>query len=301
VVRFRRAGILPRLLMKVIPLLVVLLVGCSSTAVASYGPTSLNYAVATETVTSGTYPFISSGTVSEAFTLGNCFSFNATGQASSGHVGTYSYVLTGPNSATISSSDNSYSPPFVSTVYVTFTGPTTATFTTIGSYGGYSGSAQGTTTFTILQPEPANTGIALVEVYEITEETGTTHRLVNISTRGFVGAGNQVLIGGFVVSGTVSETLLLRAVGPALATQVAGVLPNPTLTLYDGAGNVIAANTGWGNAPTVGPSLVKSTIQAATSAIMTSVGAFPLSAGSADSALVAILPPGSYTFIASEP
>jgi len=69
----------------------------------------------------------------------------------------------------------------------------------------------------------------------------------------------------------------------------------PTLTLFDSAGNVVATNTGWGNSPVPGSSTAQAGIDAATPSLMSSVYAFTLPSGSADCAMVATLPPGSYT------
>jgi len=67
--------------------------------------------------------------------------------------------------------------------------------------------------------------------------------------------------------------------------------------VYDSASpaNVIASNSGWQNAPVPGNSPVLASVQLATSAVMSSVGAFSLVAGSADSAMVLTLPAGAYT------
>lgn len=121
-------------------------------------------------------------------------------------------------------------------------------------------------------------------------------RLANLSTRGEVSAGAGVMITGLAVGGGSGDTVLIRAVGPGLAQfGLSGLLSNPVLTLYDSSGNVIAANTGWGNAPAAGSSPVQVTPQAATSAIFSEVSAFGLQAGSADSAMVVTLPSGIYT------
>lgn len=111
-------------------------------------------------------------------------------------------------------------------------------------------------------------------------------RLVNISTRAQVGTGGNILIPGFVIGGSGMETLLIRADGPSLAQfGVAGVLAQPSLKLFDSAGNVIASNTGWGANPS--PDQIAS--------VAASVGAFALASGSADCALIANLPAGAYT------
>ncbi len=86
------------------------------------------------------------------------------------------------------------------------------------------------------------TGIGLVEVYEI---DNTSSRLVNISTRGWVGTEDNTLIGGFVIDGTQSQTLLIRARGPSLADfGINGALPDPVMQLYSGQ-TVIARNNDW--------------------------------------------------------
>ena len=93
------------------------------------------------------------------------------------------------------------------------------------------------------------TGIALVEVYEL---DSVTTRLSNISTRGFVGIGDNVLIGGLIVNGTAPKNLILRAIGPSMAappTSLAGALSDPMLELHDGSGNLVASNDDWGSSP----------------------------------------------------
>ncbi len=110
--------------------------------------------------------------------------------------------------------------------------------------------------------------------------------LRNVSTRGLVGTGERVLVAGFVVAGDQPKRLLLRAVGPSLASLgVTGVLANPNLQLYRGQ-SVINQNDDWGN-------------NAEAQAAAAQVGAFPLPAGSLDSALVVTLNPGIYTAVVS--
>jgi hypothetical protein len=128
-----------------------------------------------------------------------------------------------------------------------------------------------------------STGVALAEIYEVSWN-GT--RLVNISARAQVGTGANILVPGFVISGTGSEKLLIRGDGPSL-TQfgVTGVLAQPTLAVYDSVASLIATNTGWStnaNAAQIG-------------AAFTATGAFALPSGSADSASLLDLAPGSYT------
>jgi hypothetical protein len=144
------------------------------------------------------------------------------------------------------------------------------------------------------------TGLALAEVYDADAAMGNganTARLVNFSARGNVGTGTDILIAGFVISGTGAETLLVRGMGPSLAPLgISGALAAPVITLHDANGLVIASNAGWANPPSAGNSPVGTGLQPATAAIFSSVGAFqPISANSADSALVITLPAGAYT------
>jgi hypothetical protein len=69
--------------------------------------------------------------------------------------------------------------------------------------------------------------------------------LSNLSTRSLVQTGDNVLIGGFIIGGDTPKTVLIRAIGPALATfGVPGVLANPTVTLFSGS-TAIARNDDW--------------------------------------------------------
>ena len=88
------------------------------------------------------------------------------------------------------------------------------------------------------------TGVTLVEVYDLSPETGSI--LGNISTRSFVQTGDNVMIGGFIVQGTASKRVIVRAIGPGLTRYgVPNVLVNPTLELHDGTGALIASNDNW--------------------------------------------------------
>ena len=114
----------------------------------------------------------------------------------------------------------------------------------------------------------SGSGVALVEVYDTAPGTGPA--IVNASTRAFVGTGDNVLIPGFVVGGTGTMRLLIRAVGPALAGfGVAGALADPTITLYRD-GRALWTNDNWSSSD-------QATEIANTSS---AVGAFPLTAGS---------------------
>jgi hypothetical protein len=92
-----------------------------------------------------------------------------------------------------------------------------------------------------------STGVALVEVYEL--DTLST-RLSSISTRGQVGTDQNVLIGGLTINGSTSKKLIVRALGPCMASppfSLSGTLSNPTLELHDSFGNLLASNDDWGN------------------------------------------------------
>lgn len=93
-----------------------------------------------------------------------------------------------------------------------------------------------------------DTGVGLIELYEL--DTG--QRLINLSTRGPVGTGDEVLIGGLVISGTTPQTVVIRAIGPSLAAHgVGGVLENPQIAVYRGA-DLIHSNTNWASAENAG-------------------------------------------------
>jgi hypothetical protein len=143
----------------------------------------------------------------------------------------------------------------------------------------------------VISDADGDDGVALGEVYDATPagtRTAATPRLINIAGRAEVGTGENVLIAGFVIGGSTSETVLIRGSGPALAQfGVAGALADPMLRVNqsngDGTSTLLGTNTGW-----------KGDAQVA--AVAASVGAFAWgSATSADSALLITLPPGEYT------
>jgi len=81
----------------------------------------------------------------------------------------------------------------------------------------------------ILGGSGGTTGIGIVEVYDL--ESGSPVQLANISSRGFVQTGDNVMIGGFIIAGTYPTTMIVRAIGPSL--PLAGKLEDPTLELVD--------------------------------------------------------------------
>ncbi len=129
---------------------------------------------------------------------------------------------------------------------------------------------------------------AQLSVGAIATSVDTT--LANISTRGVVGRGDDVLIAGLVIGGTTPKDVLIRAAGPALGDfGVGGTLTDPLLRIVNSRGETMMANDDWqagGNATAIRAAALR-------------VGAFEFKPNSRDSALLATLPPGSYTAVVS--
>lgn len=88
------------------------------------------------------------------------------------------------------------------------------------------------------------TGNGLVEVYDLDSNTSST--LANLSTRGFVGVGDNVMIGSLIIGNGDSSIVVVRAIGPSLAgAGVVNPLLDPTIELHDGNGAVIGFNDDW--------------------------------------------------------
>ncbi len=105
-----------------------------------------------------------------------------------------------------------------------------------------------------------------------------TKQLLNVSTRATAGAGDGVMVGGFIVSGTTNKRVVLRALGPSLAQSgVNGTLADPVLTLYNANGVLMESNN--------------NRLQ------LDGVVNLLLPSNPAESYLTAILPPGSYTAV----
>ncbi|HEY2103349.1 MAG TPA: DVUA0089 family protein [Chthoniobacterales bacterium] len=133
----------------------------------------------------------------------------------------------------------------------------------------------------IVRGNNGGTGIGQVEAFDA--DLSTDSQLANISTRGFVDTGDNVMIGGFVVGGAGgSAKVVARAIGPSLFTrfQIQGALADPILTLFDGNGTQIGQNDNWKDTQ-------QSDIQA--------TGLAPTD--DHESAILATLPGGSYTAI----
>ncbi len=95
----------------------------------------------------------------------------------------------------------------------------------------------------IVRGKDEGVGIALVEAYDRDPMSG---ELGNISTRGFVDAGDNCLIGGFIIDPTESARVIVRAIGPSLAdSNVPNPLQDPILELHDGNGDLIKMNDDW--------------------------------------------------------
>jgi len=130
-------------------------------------------------------------------------------------------------------------------------------------------------------------GIGLLEVYDISGSA----RLINLSTRAVVAAGNGVLISGLVIApSTGTRRLLIRAAGPSLAVLgVAGAIVDPVFSIFNDKSVIISggSNDNWSSGTAANT--------AAVSAAFAQAGAFPFAEGSRDAALVIDLNPGSYT------
>ena len=124
-------------------------------------------------------------------------------------------------------------------------------------------------------------GIALVEMYDL-ERAKSTSRPINVSTRGRVLSGDNVMIGGFVIGGNRSRRVIARALGPTLSARgVNGVLSNPQLAIYDSAGGEMAVNDDWR--------------QSDQAAAITASGLQP--PNDREPAIIMTLAPGAYTVI----
>ena len=122
-------------------------------------------------------------------------------------------------------------------------------------------------------------GAVLVELYDATATFGlTTPRLINVSVLKNIGTGLTV---GFVIGGSGTMRVLVRAIGPTLTGfGVTGSLSDPRLSLFNASGRILGGNDNWNSAD---------------ASTMAAVGAFALPLFSSDAALVAPLAPGNYT------
>jgi len=124
-------------------------------------------------------------------------------------------------------------------------------------------------------------GIGLVEAYDLSPVGDS--KLANISTRGSVGTGDNVLIVGFIVGDTANATTIVRALGPSLGSTVSGVLNDPSLAIVDSNGVVLATNDNWQDDPNM--------------SAITQNGLSPTN--QAEAATLLYAPPGAYSVIAA--
>ena len=123
-----------------------------------------------------------------------------------------------------------------------------------------------------------------VEVYDLGQAAAS--KLGNISTRGFVSTGDDIMIGGFILGGNNGQdNVIVRGIGPSLAAfGISNVLANPQLELRDGSGTLIRSNNDWMDDP-------------AQKALITAAGLAPTN--NLESAIYATLAPGQYTALLS--
>jgi hypothetical protein len=111
--------------------------------------------------------------------------------------------------------------------------------------------------YTVVIRGVANTtGIGVIEIYDNNQAADSD--LANISTRGFVQTGNDVLIGGFTLGGNNNPTnMVVRALGPSLASfGLTNLLADPTLELHNSNGTIMVANDDWQSDPVSAAQLI---------------------------------------------
>jgi uncharacterized delta-60 repeat protein len=136
-------------------------------------------------------------------------------------------------------------------------------------------------TYTAIVRGNGNTsGVALIEVYDLNPPFDS--KLANISTRAFVGTGDNLVIGGFFLGGNSGDDrIVLRGIGPSLtAAGVPDALADPTLELRDGDGALLVSNNDWQDDPAQAAELIAAGLAPSD----------PLESG-----IAATLPPGPYT------
>ncbi len=95
----------------------------------------------------------------------------------------------------------------------------------------------------IVSGSGSSSGIGLFELYDLTPDAG---RVANISTRSRVETGDEVMIGGFILSSQIPNKVIVRAIGPSLTSLgVKDALVDPTLELYDSYGTLLDSNDNW--------------------------------------------------------
>ena len=133
----------------------------------------------------------------------------------------------------------------------------------------------------VLAGKNQTTGVGLVVVYDTSHAAAS--QLANISTRGFVLTGNNVMIGGFILGGNSNTHVVVRGIGPSLAQfGLSPVLADPTLELHDSNGAALVVNDDWQSDPAI-------------AAQLTAIGLAP--SDPKESGIYTSLPPGSFTAI----
>jgi hypothetical protein len=128
-----------------------------------------------------------------------------------------------------------------------------------------------------------NNGVGLVEIYDLSSTNSS--KLANISTRGSVQTAENVMIGGFILGGTSINPakVVVRGIGPSLAQAgISNPLSNPSLSLFDSNGQLVALNNNWQD-------------DANQASQLQALGLAPQNP--AESAIVTMLPPGQYTAV----
>jgi hypothetical protein len=242
---------------RILPALAGLLLAVSAQA-QTFAPTSvIGNTLLNSTLTSSTGGANADGSFTDLLSVnGTDYSVNSSGSLYA--PAPYTYANTGANTGTITEGSES--------IALTFTSVSGGTFVATNGAATQSG------TFTLASLGVPTALNALV----------MGNSLLNFSNLTYLSAGTTSTAG-FVIGGTIPVNVLVRATGPGLGHfGVTGTLATPKITLLDAKGNVVATNAGYGNSPTL-------------NAAFAAAGAFSFPAGSADSAVLMSLAPGSYT------
>jgi hypothetical protein len=133
----------------------------------------------------------------------------------------------------------------------------------------------------VLRGNGTAAGIGLVEVYDL--QTSATSKLANLSTRGLVGAGQNIMIGGTIVTGPDNARVVFRAIGPSLAgVGIQNSISDPQLDLFNSNGVKISSNNNWKDSQQT---------------VIANSGLAP--GNDSESAILSDLAPGGYTAIVS--
>ncbi len=134
-----------------------------------------------------------------------------------------------------------------------------------------------------LQPDDVAGAVSLYGAPPNAPPPTGNSQILQISTRGTVGTGDNVMIGGFIIDGSMTKKVIIRAIGPSLGTSgISGALSNPTLELHDSTGALLQSNDDW-----------------RTNQEQEIIASRLAPTNNLESAIVADLAPGSYTAIVS--